>query len=105
YLSRLLELFDPAIRPQLEEQLDPIPIADRVLSAADARVRAMSVALDGRPEFFRGVLEDRELARAARNCLSAIDMNVSRFHTAGFSNYEGRLENPGNIDVLDRHFS
>ncbi len=105
YLSRLLDLFDPPLEPQLEEQLDPIPVADRVLSAADARVRAMSLALAGQPEFFRGVCEDRKMARTARNCLSAVAMNVSRFHTAGFTTYEGRLENPRNIELLVDHFS
>src|SRR5258708_28013696 len=45
------------------------------------------------------------MARAEGNCLSAIDMNVSRFHTPGFTNYEGWLENPRNIELLGQHFS
>src|SRR5262245_43877135 len=46
YVSGLGELFDQASLPAaLDERLDPVPDADRVLSFADARVRGMSEAL------------------------------------------------------------
>ncbi len=32
-------------------------------------------------------------------------MNVQRFHTAGFTKFEGRLENPRNIELLAQRFS
>jgi RecB family exonuclease len=99
----LQDLFDPqALERQLEEQLDPVPPPDRVLSPADARVRGMFDALAGRPGLFRGVCE---ADRAAVNCLAAVEMNVRRFHTPGFSNFEGLLENPHNIEWLKERFS
>ncbi len=103
YLSSICELFDPtALEIQLEEQLDPIPPLERVLSSADCRVRGMADALDGRPALFRTVCEEQ---RAARHCLAAVDMNARRFQTRGLTNYEGMLENPRNIERIQEHFS
>ena len=49
YLSGLMELFDPNVaEAALEEQLDPVPRPERVLTPADARVRGMFEA-SGRP--------------------------------------------------------
>src|SRR5262249_2210362 len=93
----------------LEEQLDPVPRLERVLSGADVRVFGMAEALAGRPALFRALCEScgtgSEQAQAAANCLAAIEMNVRRFHSAGFTNFEGRLENPRNIDLLRQRFS
>ncbi|MGE5191809.1 MAG: PD-(D/E)XK nuclease family protein [Deltaproteobacteria bacterium] len=106
YLSGLKELFDPqALKTALDERLDPVPDADRLLSGGDARVRGMSEALAGRPGLFRAVCEDPRLAAAGRNCLAAVEMNVGRFHTAGFTRFEGWLENPRNIEQLRQRFS
>ena len=103
YLAALLELFDPhSLQCQLEEQLDPVSAPERVLSPADARVRGMFDALEGRPELFRAVCEAQP---SAVNCLAAVEMNVRRFHTAGFTNFEGLLENPRNVEMLQARFS
>jgi RecB family exonuclease len=75
------------------------------LLPADVRVRGMFDALAGRPALFRAVCEDRVLAPAAGNCLAAVEMNVCRFHTPGFTRFEGLLENPRNVEVLRRRFS
>ena len=70
YLSRLLDLFDPPIEPKLEEQLDPIPARDCVLSTSgDARRMgdAPKAALPASPGFCsRIVCEERDMAQAAR---------------------------------------
>jgi ATP-dependent helicase/nuclease subunit B len=106
YLSAVRELFDRrALCPALEEQLDPVPQADRVLSSADVRVRGMSEALAGRPGLFRAVCADPQLASAALNSVAAVEMNVCRFHTPGFTRYEGMLVNAHNIEQLRRRFS
>ncbi len=111
YLSGLIDLFDKvALKPGLEEQLDPVPLRERILSTADVRVHGMSQALAGRPALFRAVCENsgganRDSAQAAANCLAAIEMNVRRFHTAGFTNFEGRLENQRNVELLGQRFS
>src|SRR5262249_36039835 len=93
------------LKTGLEEQLDPVPRLDRIISIADARVRGMSEALAGRADLLRTVCEDSRSAEAARNCLAAIEMKVRRFHAAGFSSYEGRLENPRHIEELAERFS
>lgn len=103
YLSALKDLFEPdPLLDQLEEQLDPIPRADRILSLADARVFGMSEALAGRPGLFRALCERQS---PARNALAAVEMNVRRFHTPGFTNFEGWLENPRNIEAMQQRFS
>ncbi len=106
YVSALRDLFDRhVLKEELDEKLDPVPDDDRLFSAADVRVRGMSEALAGRPGLFRAVCEDPRLASAAKNCVAAVGMNVCRFHTAGFSRFEGILENPRNIEQLRRRFS
>jgi ATP-dependent helicase/nuclease subunit B len=103
YLSALKDLFAPdPVLDQLEEQLDPVPRGDRILSPADARVFGMSEALAGRPGIFRRLCEQQS---AVRNTLAAVEMNVRRFHTPGFTNFEGWLENPRNIESLQQRFS
>jgi superfamily I DNA/RNA helicase len=103
FLSSIRELFDEAALPeQLDEKLDPVPDLDRVLSPADYRVRGMSEALAGHPGLFRGVCEAQP---SARHSLAAIDMNVRRFHTRGFTNYEGLLDNARNIEWIRNRFS
>jgi ATP-dependent helicase/DNAse subunit B len=106
YLSGLMELFDPkALTPKLDEKLDPVPEPDRVLSPADARIRGMSEALAGRPGLFRAVCEEQRTAAAAVNSLAAVEMNVCRFHTPGFTRFEGMLENPRNTEIIRERFS
>lgn len=106
YLAALIELFDPKVfQSGREEQLDPVPKLERVLSRADARVRGMSEALAGRPALFRAVCDDPIMAVTAVNCVAAIDMNIRRFHTPGLTNFEGLLENPRNIEVLGQRYS
>ncbi len=103
YLSALQALFDPqAVKERLEELLDPVPRPDRVLSVADARVRGMFDALAGRPKLLHAVCDAYP---ATLNCLAAVDMNLRRFHTPGFTNFEGQLENPRNIESLREQFS
>jgi ATP-dependent helicase/DNAse subunit B len=103
YLSSICDLFEESALPVgLEEQLDPVPKRDRVLSPADCRVFGMAEALAGRPALFRSVCEGQP---AARHCLAAVDMNVRRFQTPGLTNFEGVLENPRNIEWIRSRFS
>ena len=103
YLKSLCDLFDSsALSLKKEEVLDPVPAADRVLSAADGRVRGMAEALAGSPELYRGVCESQ---LAARHALHAVDLNVLRFHTRGMTHCEGVLENSRNIDWIRNRFS
>jgi ATP-dependent helicase/DNAse subunit B len=106
YLTALLDLFDPnALRPQLEEELDPIPKPERVLSAADARIRGMFELLDKRPALLRSIGERPAFQATTLNLLAAVDAHVARFETPGFTNYEGMLENPDNLEWIRARFS
>lgn len=106
YLTAVQELFSPSALPVVrEEQLDPIPAADRILTSSDARVRGMQEALSHRPGLLRATCEDRSAGPASRAALAAADMNALRFHTPGFSNFEGLLENPTNLARTARQFS
>lgn len=105
YLTALRELFAPgALRVTFDQQLDPIPSRERLLSAADARVYGMYEALAHRPALFRSLYEQPAWRSSAHNVLAAVDMNALRFHTPGFTSFEGRLESPGNIEPLRVRF-
>lgn len=105
YLAAVLDLFaEGALNVVREEQLDPIPRGDRLLTWADARVRGMYEALENRPPLFRAVCDDVPAGPPAWNALAAAEMHHLRFHTPGFSNYEGMLENPHNLAALARRF-
>ncbi|MSR57540.1 MAG: hypothetical protein EXS05_07695 [Planctomycetaceae bacterium] len=106
YLAALQDLFEPeALKVEIEEQLDPIPGPERVLSVADARVRGMFDALEeNRPELLRAVCQSPGQGATTANLFAAVDMNVRRFHAPGFTNFEGALENADNRDWLSRRF-
>ncbi|HTI51065.1 MAG TPA: PD-(D/E)XK nuclease family protein, partial [Planctomycetaceae bacterium] len=106
YLVALQELFTKeALRTQLEEQLDPVPPSGRVLSPTDARVRGMAEALENEPALLGAICREAAFAATSANLLAAVDMHVRRFQTPGFSNFEGMLENPDNLDWIGRRFS
>jgi ATP-dependent helicase/nuclease subunit B len=106
YLTALQELFDPeALKVHLEEHLDPIPEPSRVLSFADARVRGMAEALERQPGLLRSIGEHPETGASVRNLVAAAQMHVARFSTPGFTNYEGMLENPDNLEWIAARYS
>lgn len=106
YLTALVDLFDPqALRPHLEEQLDPVPRPDRVLSSADARIRGMFELLEKRPVLLRSFGEQPANLATTSNILAAVDAHVARFDTPGFTNYEGMVENPDNLEWIKGRFS
>ncbi|MBS0265162.1 MAG: exodeoxyribonuclease V subunit gamma [Planctomycetes bacterium] len=103
YLTSICDLFnETALRAQLDERLNPIPEPDRTLSAADCRVLGMATALAGEAGLYRAVCDSQP---EARHALAAVDMNVKRFHSRGFTDCEGRLTNPHNIDRIQKRFS
>jgi ATP-dependent helicase/nuclease subunit B len=115
YVSSLRQRFAPgALVVAIEGQLDPVPQHDDVLTTTDARLFAMHAARNGRPGVYRMLLNtdgvtpqwsDRTTLRhALRHVLGAVDMAVHRFHTTGFTAFEGRLEQPDNLRLLAQHF-
>ena len=105
YVTAVRSLFTPAALPVAQEgQLDPVPLVDRALTATDLRLVAMTEARAARPGLFNLLLAKPEWQRVGLNLLATLDMNTHRFHTRGFTSYEGRLELPQNLDALRKRF-
>ena len=105
YVTAIRALFTPAALLVAQEgQLDPVPLVDRALTATDLRLVAMTEARAARPGLFNHLLAKPEWQRVGWNLLASLDMNVHRFHTRGFTRYEGRLELPQNLDALRKRF-
>ena len=105
YVTALRSLFTDAALPLSHEgQLDPVPNLDRALTATDLRLVAMTEARAARPGLFNHLLSKPEWQRVGWNLLATLDVNVHRFHTRGFTSYEGRLELPQNLDALRMRF-
>ena len=106
YLTALQDLFTPeALKVRLEEQLDPIPATDRVLSNADGRVRGTFEALHRKPRLLRSLAETPGNLGAVEGIVSAAEMHAARFHSPGFSAFEGMLENPDNLAWVANRYS
>ena len=104
YVTALLSLFDKkAVTWAHEGQLDPVPRRDRALTLTDLRLLAVTEAREGKPELFRLLLED-PLRSTSCNTLAACDVAHQRFEQHGFTAYEGRLELPRNLAVLQSRF-
>ncbi len=105
YVTAVRSLFTEAALPVIHEgQLDPVPLVDRALTATDLRLVAMAEARAARPGLFNHLLAKPDWQRVGWNVLAAVDMNAHRFHTRGFTSYEGRLELPQNLDSLRKRF-
>lgn len=106
YLTVLRELFDPRnLKVTRIEQLDPVPPVANMLSLEDLRVVATSEALHKRPRWFQTLVTVPGGWRTARSILAAIDMSIHRFQTRGFTNYEGLLAQPSNLQFLRERYS
>lgn len=105
YVTAVRSLFTPAALPIVQEgQLDPVPNVDQALTATDLRLVAMTEARAARPGLFSHLLAQPEWQRVGLNVLASVDMNAHRFHTRGFTSYEGRLELPQNLESLRKRF-
>ncbi len=111
YVTAICELFDPAIKPPSEGRLDPLPDIQQILTPTDLRLAAVSEARHKSPGWWRHLLAEPSTSATARNVLAAAHTAVQRFHTKGFTSYEGRLTAARNLaDVAhrfgsDRQFS
>lgn len=111
YVTAICELFDPAIKPSSEGRLDPLPDIQQILTPTDLRLAAVSEARHKSPGWWRHLLAEPTTAATARNVFAATQTAVRRFHTKGFTSYEGRLTVARNLaDVAhrfgsDRQFS
>ena len=106
YLVALKSLFAKGVLTEsLDEHLSPVPERTHVLTEADARVRAVHEALEGKPVLCVSLCQREPSQTAVVNALSAVDMAVSRFHSPGFHQYEGWLQNARNLSQIARWFA
>jgi len=112
YLASLLSVFAPgAVRMEHHGRLDPLPEPGEALTATDLRLLAMQAALEGDAGWLRSLAEQPRTQSMVHNVLAAVDMARHRFHTPGFTVYEGRLESPVHVRSLaqqygaEHHFS
>ncbi len=106
YLTSIRDLFSPdALAVQHVGQLDPVPSVDAIISDADLRICATADLQQGRAGLFRAMMQISELQGAARGILAAALLANARFHTRGFTQYEGRLELVRNLRFLGELFS
>ena len=105
YLTALCDLFEPGAIPHTQVGwLDPVPADDALLTAADFRIAATAGVRRGVPELFRRLVETPESRSVAGNILGGLALNIDRFHTDGFTRYEGLLRAPENLRNLRRHY-
>jgi len=105
YVASLRRLFaDDALPVQQEGQLDPVPPADQALSQEDVRLVAIEEALAGRCGWLRALQAEPPTRSMVDNLLAAVEMAAHRFHTSGFTAYEGRLERPDHQNALAARF-
>lgn len=102
YLTAAEELFAPAanVRSACEGSLEPLPSDDRILTPTHVRLAAV---LQGRRKeggWWKTLLQDEATAPAARNVLAAAQVAARRYHTEGFTAYEGRLGQARNLAHL-----
>ncbi|HET6328803.1 MAG TPA: PD-(D/E)XK nuclease family protein, partial [Planctomycetaceae bacterium] len=98
YVTAVRDLFyRPAIVPDGQIDLDPVPSRDRVLSTADLRLAATDELHSGRPGLFRTLATDLTNQSAARGILAAAEMDSFRFEQNGFTPFEGMLQHAPSI--------
>jgi ATP-dependent helicase/DNAse subunit B len=106
YLKAIEDLFEPdTILRTVDDELNPIPKADRVLSDADLRVRGLHEALQRQPNLMRLWFDDPSRQQVGRNILAATDLAAERFHTSGFTPAEGLLRNAENRNQIRKRYS
>lgn len=105
YVIALQRLFTEETLPSIEEgRLDPVPEAEHALTATDVRLVAMDAARIGQPGWLRTLGENTGTRPMVENVLAAASMATARFHRRGFSAFEGRLEQPANLEWLRNRF-
>lgn len=108
YVAAVMTLFSPAAHQQIQRHpvegaLDPVPVLETGLTRADLRLVAVREARSGRYGLWRRQLDDEETG-VYRNLLAAARVAIQRFHTRGFTAYEGRLSAPVTQDWIARHY-
>lgn len=105
YLQAIRELFDEeALIPEPVGDLDPVPSADRAMTPTDLRLVAMDLMQHKQPGLLATLFEKQNSGAAARSMLAATEMSLARFHTAGFTRFEGLVTSPKNLQAIQQHY-
>lgn len=105
YLVALRQLFTASALPVAHEgQLDPVPESERALTEADLRLLSISEARAGSAGLFAQLSQRQEWLGTGSNVLAALEVNTQRFHSRGFTGYEGRLGVDPNLSSLRQRF-
>jgi ATP-dependent helicase/nuclease subunit B len=105
YVAAARSLFAPeALRVTSYDDLDPVPRRERTLTGADLRLVATEDVRSERPALFRLLAERTNSAPTARCVLASSEMAAARFEQSGFSEYEGLLRRPANVDRIATRF-
>lgn len=105
YLDAVRELFSPENLNLVQEgHLHPIPQRKEILGVQDLRLVAMSEALQGDAGLLGGLALIPREEEIRRNLAAAVEMNLARFHSRGFTPYEGMLQLPRNKEYLEQNY-
>ncbi len=105
YVSAVRQVFAAsALQPQTEGALDPVPTIDEALTATDVRLAGFQAIRTGHAGWFRTLAGQPATGAMARNVLAAVEMATARFHTGGYTAYEGQLQHPVNLEKLAERF-
>ncbi|MEZ6045623.1 MAG: PD-(D/E)XK nuclease family protein [Planctomycetaceae bacterium] len=106
YFQAVQELFTPEAAPlQHVGSLDPLPEPDSMLTFSDLRLVATQQVRQHKPALFAALFSQAVSTPAARTILTTAQMSQARFHTAGFTEYEGIVSNAHNLKLLQEHFT
>lgn len=107
YLSAVEDLFESDSFEKKEmwrTSLEPVPTLESVSSQEDLRIHAVDAALQGEGGLFQTVFLQPGLKDTSRNILSSVEMLVARFHTEGFTKYEGKISKSDHLSRLQKRF-
>ncbi|MFO1022417.1 MAG: PD-(D/E)XK nuclease family protein [Planctomycetales bacterium] len=105
YYDAVRDLFVPKSLPTLQQgHLHPIPQRAEILGGRDLRLVAMSEALLGDGGLLQGLALKPGEDEIRRNLAAAVEMNLARFHTRGWTSYEAVLSHPENKSYLQENY-
>jgi ATP-dependent helicase/nuclease subunit B len=106
FVTAVRRLFSStALRDDLNEDLNPLPAADRILSGRDLRLVATHAALDGRAALMSRLAGTAELQSPVLGIAAAMELYTARFHTRGFTRFEGAFAEPLALARIAADFS
>ncbi|QDU81647.1 ATP-dependent helicase/deoxyribonuclease subunit B [Polystyrenella longa] len=105
YYQSVRELFsESAVPVRHVGSLNPLPDRQTMFTSTDLRLVATEAVRLKHPELFATLFTSSETTPAARTILATTNMAHARFHTHGFTPFEGLLDSTYNRNLLSEHF-